>query len=94
MWWDFSTRCWESREGQWANGVSKDDANKGRLLPIQPAQRLNGQERVPLMVCMGASSQDDVALALASIHTESGESLLALVEASPVLLVFLRHFWW
>src|ERR1700736_1951991 len=35
---------------------------------------------------------DGVAQALASIHTESGASLLALVEASPVLLVFLRHF--
>ena len=35
---------------------------------------------------------DGVAPALASIHTESGASLLALVEASPVLLVFLRHF--
>ena len=37
-------------------------------------------------------SADGVAQALASIHTESGTSLLALVEASPVLLVFLRHF--
>jgi peroxiredoxin len=44
------------------------------------------------MISTGASSQDDVAQALASIHTESGSSLLALVEASPVLLVFLRHF--
>jgi hypothetical protein len=35
---------------------------------------------------------DDVAQTLASIHTESGASLLKLVEASPVLLVFLRHF--
>jgi peroxiredoxin len=35
---------------------------------------------------------DGVAQALASIHTESGANLLALVEASPVLLVFLRHF--
>jgi peroxiredoxin len=35
---------------------------------------------------------DGVAQALASIHTESGASLLALAEASPVLLVFLRHF--
>ena len=34
----------------------------------------------------------DVAQTLASIHTESGASLLALAEASPVLLVFLRHF--
>ena len=37
-------------------------------------------------------SADDVARALASIHTESGANLLALAEASPVLLVFLRHF--
>jgi peroxiredoxin len=44
------------------------------------------------MISTGASSQDEVAQTLASIHTESGASLLALVEASPVLLVFLRHF--
>jgi len=35
---------------------------------------------------------DGVARTLGSIHMESGTSLLALVEASPVLLVFLRHF--
>lgn len=29
---------------------------------------------------------------LAAIHTESGADLLTLAEASPVLLVFLRHF--
>src|SRR5271163_345553 len=38
------------------------------------------------------SSADEIAQALASIHAESGASLLALAEASPVLLVFLRHF--
>src|ERR1700679_906907 len=38
------------------------------------------------------SSTEDVTQAFASIHTESGASLLELVEASPVLLVFLRHF--
>ncbi|MBB5338097.1 hypothetical protein [Tunturiibacter gelidoferens] len=38
------------------------------------------------------SSAGEVAQALASIHTESGASLLELVEASPVLLIFLRHF--
>ena len=43
------------------------------------------------MVNASASSQDDVGQTLATIHTESGASLLALVEASPVLLVFLRH---
>jgi thiol-disulfide isomerase/thioredoxin len=35
---------------------------------------------------------DEVAAALASIRTESGVSLLELARASPVLLVFLRHF--
>jgi peroxiredoxin len=40
----------------------------------------------------GTNSADEVSLALTSIHTESGASLLSLVEASPVLLVFLRHF--
>ncbi len=35
---------------------------------------------------------EEVAQALAAIETESGTSLLALTEASPVLLVFLRHF--
>src|SRR5271156_1678591 len=44
------------------------------------------------MVITGLSSTDDVARAFASIQTESGASLLALVEASPVLLIFLRHF--
>src|ERR1700678_1088257 len=38
------------------------------------------------------SSADEIAQALASIHTESGASLLALAEESPLLLVFLRHF--
>jgi hypothetical protein len=41
---------------------------------------------------MGASSQADITQTLASIHTESGTSLLRLVQASPVLLIFLRHF--
>ena len=35
---------------------------------------------------------EPAAEAFASIRTESGVSLLALTEASPVLLVFLRHF--
>jgi len=41
---------------------------------------------------MGASPQDDVAAVLASVHTEAGSSLLSLTQASPVLLIFLRHF--
>jgi hypothetical protein len=35
---------------------------------------------------------DDVALVLAGVCTESDKNLLALTKASPVLLVFLRHF--
>ena len=38
------------------------------------------------------NSAEDVAQVLGSIRTESGASLMALAEASPVLLVFLRHF--
>ncbi len=34
----------------------------------------------------------DLATTLANIHTESGATLLALTEQSPVLLIFLRHF--
>ena len=41
---------------------------------------------------MSPNPEDDVADTLASIHTEAGSSLLRLVEASPVLLIFLRHF--
>lgn len=44
------------------------------------------------MTNTGSGSVDDVATAVASIRTESGVSLLELAEASPVLLVFLRHF--
>ena len=39
-----------------------------------------------------ARSGDELSQTLASIRTESGASLLELAEASPVLLVFLRHF--
>jgi hypothetical protein len=35
---------------------------------------------------------EEAAELLASVRTESGASLLGLAEASPVLLVFLRHF--
>jgi thiol-disulfide isomerase/thioredoxin len=40
----------------------------------------------------GTEPVDEVTAALASIRTESGASLLALAQESPVLLVFLRHF--
>jgi peroxiredoxin len=45
-----------------------------------------------LMMVAGMDTSDEVARLLASIRTESGASLLSLAEASPVLLVFLRHF--
>ncbi len=38
------------------------------------------------------TSADELAETLSSIRTETGASLLSLVKASPVLLVFLRHF--
>src|SRR6201996_9122605 len=38
------------------------------------------------------NTAEETAALLASVRTESGASLLELVEASPVLLVFLRHF--
>ena len=44
------------------------------------------------MVTSGTEPVDEMAAALSSIRTESGASLLELAEASPVLLVFLRHF--
>jgi peroxiredoxin len=44
------------------------------------------------MMAAGMDTSDEVARLLASIRTESGASLLSLAEASPVLLVFLRHF--
>jgi len=37
-------------------------------------------------------SREEVAAALSEATTEAGTNLLALTEASPVLLVFLRHF--
>jgi hypothetical protein len=39
-----------------------------------------------------ATEQEEVAGALQQFHTESGRSLLEIVDHSPVLLLFLRHF--
>ena len=36
--------------------------------------------------------QMELSEALREFHTETGRSLLELVDASPVLLIFLRHF--
>jgi hypothetical protein len=44
------------------------------------------------MATSGDDPSNETARALALIRTESGASLLQLTEASPVLLVFLRHF--
>ena len=44
------------------------------------------------MAAGSGGSVDGLAVALASIRTESGSTLQALVEDSPVVLVFLRHF--
>ena len=49
-------------------------------------------ERLRQMSHVGTNGSGEAEQALASISTESGVSLLALAEASPVLLVFLRHF--
>jgi hypothetical protein len=38
------------------------------------------------------SEQQELADALCQFHTETGRSLLDLVDESPVLLIFLRHF--
>jgi peroxiredoxin len=40
----------------------------------------------------GMKSDEGLSQTLASIRAESGASLLELAEASPVLLIFLRHF--
>jgi len=37
-------------------------------------------------------SREEVAAALGVVTTEAGTNLLALAEATPVLLIFLRHF--
>lgn len=39
-----------------------------------------------------SAEQLELAIALGEFHTESGRSLLGLVDESPVLLIFLRHF--
>jgi peroxiredoxin len=44
------------------------------------------------MISTYKGSAEETAQLLASIHTESGANLLELAQASPVLLIFLRHF--
>jgi len=45
-----------------------------------------------ILLSTGQTERLDLADALREFHTESGRSLLDLVDESPVLLVFLRHF--
>ncbi len=47
---------------------------------------------VPMPVVDSPTQETDLAAALRDYRTESGRTLLELVEASPVLLIFLRHF--
>jgi len=63
-------------------------------LPTIQARSCERDRREGLRAMTNADTvpADGVAQTLGSIHTESGASLLELVEASPVLLVFLRHF--
>lgn len=44
------------------------------------------------MLNSATGTAEELTAILGSIRTESGANLLALAEASPVLLVFLRHF--
>jgi hypothetical protein len=44
------------------------------------------------MATLAAAGGSDLADVLGAVRTESGVSLLALAETSPILLVFLRHF--
>lgn len=44
------------------------------------------------MISGGTRSTEERTATFASIRTESGTTLLELAQASPVLLVFLRHF--
>ena len=52
----------------------------------------DGRDGLQAMTNADTVPADGVAQTLGSIHTESGASLLELAEASPVLLIFLRHF--
>jgi len=49
-------------------------------------------EAKPAMMTPETERTDEAEAALALVRMESGTSLLELAEASPVLLVFLRHF--
>jgi hypothetical protein len=51
-----------------------------------------GWGRLWMMEGAGTRSDEGLSQVLASIRTESGASLQELAEASPVLLIFLRHF--
>src|SRR3984957_17379378 len=56
------------------------------------AQLRGRRDGLQAMIDAVTMQADGVAQTLASIHTESGANLVDLAQASPVLLVFLRHF--
>ena len=45
-----------------------------------------------MMALLRTNDQSNLADSLRGFHTETGRSLLDLIDESPVLLVFLRHF--
>ena len=53
---------------------------------------IDSQWKMRAMAISGTEPVDELTATLAAIRTESGVSLLALAERSPILLVFLRHF--
>ena len=64
----------------------------GRVFPSRERLTIHSRLRMQAKMASGTEPADEMAAALASIRTESGETLLALTQESPVLLVFLRHF--
>src|SRR6202789_3870398 len=47
---------------------------------------------MPLPVTDPTTQETEMAAVLREYHTESGRTLLELVDESPLLLIFLRHF--
>ena len=85
---NFAVR-WDSGETRWRGILSLSRRQKFRDGRFDERTK---RGMSPITAGADATSRDEVVLALASVRTESGRSLLELVEASPVLLIFLRHF--
>ena len=71
----------------------EDLSHEGMDAPL-PEAVASGREALLVVgaVAGGTDSHDALADALRGVRAESGKTLLELAEASPVLLVFLRHF--